>query len=314
MLAIVVLPAGLTHTFGRLTGRRDAGWLLFAVMALIFILGLAGLHKAEEVRSRALPPAVAQGPNLEGKEVRFGLAQTVLAGVTTSNGACGSSAAQDGSFTALGGAVLLANMLMGEVAFGGLGTGLVGLLMSAVVAVFLAGLMIGRTPEYLGKSFGGREVKLAIGYALVLPVVVLVLSALALALPAGRAGLSGNPVARQFTEVVFAFASCATNNGQSMGALPVNSTFWNLSTALAMLLGRFATAAFAQALAGALSSQGRRAGGEGSLPAGSPLFGGMLLATVLLIGGLCFLPALVLGPVAEHLGSRPGGAVQAGGP
>jgi K+-transporting ATPase ATPase A chain len=305
MLAIVVLPAGLTHTFGRMTGRRDAGWLLFAVMALIFSLGLVGLHQAEGARSPALPAAVAQGPNLEGKEVRFGLAQTVLTGVATSNGACGSNASMHGSFTPLGGAVLLSNMLLGEVAFGGLGTGLVGLLMSAVVAVFLAGLMIGRTPEYLGKSFGSWEVKMAVSYALVLPAIVLVLSAFALILPVGRAGLSGNPIPRQFTEVVFAYASCATNNGQSMGALSVNSPFWNLSTALAMLLGRFATAAFALALAGSLSTQRRRSVGEGSLPGASPLFGGVLFFTVLIVSGLSFLPALVLGPVAEQLSVRP---------
>jgi K+-transporting ATPase ATPase A chain len=197
------------------------------------------------------------------------------------------------------------------VAFGGLGTGLMGLLMSAVVAVFLAGLMIGRTPEYLGKTFGSREVKLAIGYALVLPATILALSALALVLPAGQAGLSGNPVPRRLTEVVFAYASCVTNNGQSMGALAVDSPFWNLTTALAMLLGRFGTAALALALAGSVSVQRRRPVGEGSLPAGSPLFGGLLLATVLLIGGLCFLPVLVLGPIAEQVSVRPPGSIPA---
>jgi K+-transporting ATPase ATPase A chain len=305
LLAIVVLPAGLTHTFGRMTGRRDAGWMLFAVMALLFCLGLWGLHRAEASPSRFLTAAMAQGPNLEGKEVRFGLAQTVLAGAASSNGACGSNAAMHGSFSPLGGGILLANMMLGEVAFGGLGTGLVGLLMAAVVAVFLAGLMIGRTPEYLGKTFGAREVKLAILYALVIPLAVLVLSALALMVPAGRAGLSGNPVARQFTEVVFAYASCAANNGQAMGALSVNSPFWNLSTAVAMLLGRFATAALALALAGAVAKQRTKPAGVGSLPAGSALFGGLLFGVVLVVTGLSFLPALVLGPLAEQASFEP---------
>jgi K+-transporting ATPase ATPase A chain len=305
MLAIVVLPAGLTHTFGRMTGRRDAGWLLFTVMALLFTLGLWGLHRAETAPSPALPAAVVQGPSMEGKEVRFGLAQTVLAGIATSNGACGANAAMHGSFSPLGGGILLANMLLGEVAFGGFGTGLVGLLMAAVVAVFLAGLMIGRTPEYLGKTFGVREVKLAILYALVIPLAVLVLSAVALALPAGRAGLSGNPGPRQLTEVVFAYASCAANNGQAMGALAVNTPFWNLTTALAMLLARFATAALALALAGSLAVQRTRPAGAGSLPAASSLFGAFLLCTVVVVTGLSFLPALVLGPVAEQLGARP---------
>lgn len=302
LLAIVVLPAGLTHAFGRMTGRKDAGWMLFAVMVLIFCLGLWGLHQAETAPSLGLPTAVARGPNMEGKEVRFGQAQTVLAGIAASNGACGSNAAMHGSFSPLGGSILLTNMLLGEVAFGGLGTGLAGLLMAAVVAVFLAGLMIGRTPEYIGKTFGAGEVKLAILYALVIPLAVLVLSALAVMLPAGRAGLSGNPVPRQLTEVIFAYASCAANNGQAMSGLSANSPFWNLSSAVAMLLGRFATAALALALAGSVAKQRTKPTGAGSLPAGSPLFGGLLLFTAVIVTGLSFFPAFVLGPLAEQVG------------
>jgi len=305
MLAIVILPAGLTHTFGRMTRRRDAGWMLFAVMTLLFTLGLCGLHVAEAARSAALPAAVAPGPNLEGKEVRFGLAQTVLAGVASSNGACGSSAAQPGSFSPLGGGVLLFNMLLGEVAYGGLGTGLVGMLMAALVAVFLGGLMIGRSPEYMGKAVRAREVRLAILYALIMPLTVLALSAVAVATRAGQAGFSGNPGARQFTEVVFAYASCAANNGQAMGGLSANSPFWNLTTALAMLLGRFGTGTLAFALAGALAGQRRRPRSAGSLPVGSLLFGGLLFCTVVVVTGLSFLPALVLGPVAESLTTFP---------
>jgi K+-transporting ATPase ATPase A chain len=172
--------------------------------------------------------------------------------------------------------------------------------MAAVVAVFLAGLMIGRSPEYMGKSMGAKEVRLAILYALVMPLVVLVLSAVALCTAAGRAGLSGNPSMRQLTEVVFAYASCAANNGQAMGGLSANSPFWNLSTALAMLMGRFATGALAFALAGALAAQRRRTVGPGSLPAGSPGFACILLFTVLLVTGLSFLPVLALGPAAEY--------------
>jgi K+-transporting ATPase ATPase A chain len=304
MLAIVVLPAGLTHTFGRMTGRRDAGWMLFAVMALLFTLSLAGLHEAEGARARFLPAAVAPGPSLEGREVRFGLAQSVLAGAATSSGACGSSAVQPGSSTPLGAAVMLACMLLGEVAFGGLGTGLAGLLMTALVAVFLGGLMIGRTPEYLGKSVRAHEVKLAILHALVIPAAVLLLTALALCVPAGRAALGPNVPARQFTEVVFAYASCAANNGQAMGALSATGPFWNLTTALAMLLGRFGAGILVLAAAGAISGQRRRTSGPGSLPAGSPVFGALLFSTVILVTGLSFLPTLVLGPVAEWVDSR----------
>jgi K+-transporting ATPase ATPase A chain len=173
--------------------------------------------------------------------------------------------------------------------------------MAVVVAVFLGGLMIGRSPEYLGKAVGAREVRLAILYALVMPAAVLLLSALALSIGAGRAGLSGNPAARQFTEVVFVYASCAANNGQAMAGLSANSPFWNLSTALAMLLGRFATGALAFALAGALAVQRRRPASAGTLPVGSPLFGALVFFTVVVVTGLSFLPVLVLGPVAEFL-------------
>jgi K+-transporting ATPase ATPase A chain len=301
MLAIVLIPAGLVRTFGLMTGRRDAAWVLLAVMVLLTALGLGGLHAAEGAASPALRAVGVQGANMEGKEVRFGLAQTVLAGVVTSNGACGSSAAQVSSFTPLGEGVLLANMLLGEVAFGGIGTGLIGLLMITVVAVFLAGLMIGRTPEYLGKMLGVGELRLAVLYALVIPAVVLLLGAVALSLPAGRAGLGGNPAHRRLTEAIFAYASCVTNNGQALGGLSSNSPFWNVTTALAMLLGRFSTAALALAMAGSLAKQRRRRTGPGSLPAGTPLFGGILFATVLIVAGLSFLPILVLGPVAGQL-------------
>ncbi len=301
MLAIVLVPGGLVRAFGLMTGRRDAAWVLLAVMVLLTALGLAGLHLAEQAGPATLKAAVVQGVDLEGKEVCFGMAQTILAGAVTSNGACGSSAAQPESLSPLGGGVLLADMLLGEVAFGGIGTGLVGLLMVAVVAVFLAGLMIGRTPEYLGKAFGVHEVRLAVLHALVIPAVVLVLGALALLLPPGRAALSANPAPQRLTEAVFAYASCVTNNGQAMGGLSANTPFWNLTTAVAMLAGRFVTGILALALAGALSRQGRRPAGPGSMPAGSALFGGLLLGTVVIAAGLSFVPVLVLGPVAGHL-------------
>jgi K+-transporting ATPase ATPase A chain len=305
MLAIVLVPSGLVRVFGIVTGRRDAAWVLLGVMVALTVLGLAGLHAAERATPPALRAVRVQGPNWEGKESRFGIAQTVLAGVVTSNGACGATNAQHGSFSALGGGVVLADMLLGEVAFGGVGTGLVGLLMTAVVAVFLAGLMIGRTPEFLGKGFGIREVKLGALHALVTPTLVLAASALALSLGAGRAGLSGNPGPRRFTEAVFAYASCAANNGQAMGGLSADSPFWNVSTAVVMVLGRFAPAILALALAGFLASQRSRPATEGSLPAGSPLFGALLLATVLVVTGLAFLPALALGPVAEQVQAAP---------
>jgi K+-transporting ATPase ATPase A chain len=301
MLAIVAVPGGLVRAFGLMTRRRGAAWALLAVMAALLALAMAGLHGAEAAPPAAFRAAGVEGVNLEGKEVRFGLAQTVIAGAVTAHGACGASAAQVGSFSPLGGGVLLASMLLGEVAFGGIGTGLAGLVMTAVLAVFLAGLMIGRTPEYLGKSLGAKEMRLAVLHLLVIPAVVLPLGALALALPAGRAALGGEPGALRFTAALFAYASCAVNNGQAMGQLAANTPFWNLSTALAMLLGRFAPAFLALALAGSLAGQRRRPASRGSLPAGSPLFAALLLGTVLIVAGLSFLPVLVLGPLAAQL-------------
>jgi K+-transporting ATPase ATPase A chain len=301
LLAIVLVPAGLVRTFGLWAGRRDAAWVVLGVMVLLTALGLAGLHRAEARTPPALRAAALQDLNLEGKEVRFGLAQTVLAGVVTANGACGSAAAQPESFSALGEGILMASLLLGEVAFGGPGTGLAGMLMTAVVAVFLAGLMIGRTPEYLGKALGPREVRLAVVHALVYPAVVLPAGALALALPAGRAALSGNPAPQRLTEALFAYASCVANNGLAMGGLAADTPFWNVSTAVAMVVGRFVPAILALALAGALARQRRRPAGLGSMPAGSLGFGALLFATVVILGGLSFLPVLVLGPVAGHL-------------
>ncbi|HXP88405.1 MAG TPA: potassium-transporting ATPase subunit KdpA [Bryobacteraceae bacterium] len=301
MLAIAVLPASLTITFGHMTGRPRAGWVLLAVMVVLFIGGLALCDFAES----ATPPQLAglhlSGGNMEGKEVRFGIGGSVLAAVVTSNGATGSYNSMHGSYQPLGVLVPLVNMLLGEVVFGGLGTGLYSIIMTALVAVFLGGLMVGRTPEYLGKKIRAAETKLIALYALLTPAVVLVLTGVALATNAGRAGLVTNGGTRGFTEVIFAYASSMANNGQNMAGLNANSVFYNVTTAVAMLAGRFGLAALALALAGRFAAQRRWPTTAGTLPSDSATFGALVLGTIVLVGALSFLPALALGPIAEAL-------------
>jgi K+-transporting ATPase ATPase A chain len=301
LLAIAVLPASLPITFGHMTGRPRAGRLLLAVMVVLFVAGLAVCDVAEQAAPPRLAGLGVEGGNLEGKEVRFGVGGSVLAAVVTSNGATGSYNAMHDSYQPLGVLVLLANMLLGEVVFGGLGTGLVGMVMLALVGVFMGGLMVGRTPEYLGKTITAAEAKLVALYALLTPLAVLPLTGWAAVSGAGRAGLTTNDGPHAFAEVLFAYASCVANNGQTMAGLSANSPFWNLTTAVAMVVGRFGPVALALLLAGRFAAQGRKAAGIGSLPCDTLTFGVLVLGAVVLVGALCFLPALALGPIAEHL-------------
>jgi K+-transporting ATPase ATPase A chain len=301
LLAITVLPASLTITFGHMTGRPRAGWVLLAVMVALFVGGLALCDFAEAATPSQLANLHVSGGNMEGKETRFGIGSSVLAAVVTSNGATGSYNSMHGSYQPVGVLVPLMNMLLGEVVFGGLGTGLYSMIMIALVAVFLGGLMVGRTPEYLGKKIAGAETRLAVLYALLTSTVVLVLTGLALATQAGRAGLVTNGGARGFTEVLFAYASSMANNGQTMAGLNANSVFYNGTTAVAMLAGRFGLAALALALAGRFAVQRRWPTTAGTLPSDSIMFGILVLGTILLVGALSFLPALALGPLAEAL-------------
>jgi K+-transporting ATPase ATPase A chain len=301
LLAIAVLPASLTITFGQMTGRLRAGWVLLAVMVVLFVGGLALCDFAESSNPPLLADLHVSGGNMEGKEVRFGIGGSVLAAVVTSNGATGSYNSMYDSYQPAGVLVLLVNMLLGEVIFGGLGTGLYSMIMIALVAVFLGGLMIGRTPEYLGKKITAAETRLTVLYALLTPAVVLVLTGLALATNAGRAGLVTNGGPRGFTEALFAYASSMANNGQTMASLNANSVFYNLTTAIAMLAGRFGLAALALALAGRFAAQRRWPTTVGTLPSDSAMFAALVLGTILLVGALSFLPVLALGPIAEAL-------------
>jgi K+-transporting ATPase ATPase A chain len=238
---------------------------------------------------------------MEGKEVRFGIGGSALGGVVTSNGATGSANAADDSFTSLGGLILLANLLLGEVLFGGLGTGIFSMIMTAAIAVFLAGLMIGRTPEYLGKKIGPRENKMVALYALTGPLTILTLTAIAITTKAGLAGLTTNHGPHGLTEILFAFASCFANNGQAFAGLSANTPFFNVLTAIAMMAGRFGLAIPALMFAGLFAQQRARPRTLGTLPTDSLSFGVLLTAFLIIVTALSYLPVLALGPVLEHL-------------
>jgi potassium-transporting ATPase potassium-binding subunit len=306
MLAIVLLPAALTNTFGRMVGQPRQGWLLYYVMVLLFGCGLVFVHHFEQ---RGPQPGIVDfqnslvqsGGNMEGKEVRFGIGGSTLAAVVTSNTATGSYNSMHDSYTSLGGMVLLLNMLLGELIFGGLGTGLYSMVMAAAIAVFLAGLMVGRTPEYLGKKITPAENKMITLYALAAPLVVLPLTAIAVSTRAGLSGLTVNTGPHGFTGILFAYTSCFANNGQSFAGLSANTPFYNLTTALAMMVGRFGLAIPALALADLFGRQRSTPASSGTLPTHSFSFGVLLTTCLITMVALSYLPALALGPALERL-------------
>jgi K+-transporting ATPase ATPase A chain len=303
LLAIVVIPAALTHTFGRMVGRTRDGWVIFWTMTALFIAALLVCGWAESNMRPSLAPAIAGG-NMEGKEVRFGTSGSALAAVVTSNGATGSYNSMHDSFQPLGVMVLLLNMLLGEIVYGGLGTGLYGMIFVALIALFVGGLMIGRTPEHLGKQIGPPEIKIVALYTLVAPVVVLGLTALAVVIKPGLAGLTTNTGPHGFTEILFAYASAFANNGQSMAGLSANNIFYNTTTIVAMLAGRYILAVLALSLAGRFVAMSRRPPSLGTMPSDGFVFGVLLAGTALLLSALNFLPALALGPIVEHFSIR----------
>jgi K+-transporting ATPase ATPase A chain len=308
MLAIAVLPASLTYTFGRLTGRPRQGWVLLSVMLALFVAGLAAGHVAEQrghVMARLgvdhADTSLQAGGNMEGKEVRFGIGGSVLAAVTTSNGATGSYNSMHDSYTPIGGLVTVVNMLLGEVVFGGLGTGISSLVMIALVGLFAAGLMVGRTPEYLGKQISIQEMKLVVLYAVVAPLTILPLAALALVTDAGLAGLTTNKGPHGLSEILVAYTTSFANNGQNFAGLSANTPFYNMTTALAMTAGRFGLAIAALALAGLFARQVSKPASEGTVPTDTPLFAVLTIGSVLIVGALSYFPILALGPIVEHL-------------
>jgi potassium-transporting ATPase potassium-binding subunit len=308
MLAIAVLPAAFTHTYGLMVGRPRHGWILYRVMVFLFSIGLLICGWAEQHGNPRLPHALntrastAQaGGNMEGKEVRFGITTSVLTAVTTSNGATGSYNSMHDSYTPIGGLVPLINILLGEMIFGGLGTGIYSIIMVALVALFLAGLMIGRTPAYLGKRIGVSESKMIMLYILASSTSILLFTALAVMTEAGLAGLLTNTGTHGFTEILFAYASANANNGQNFAGLNANNAFYNLTTAITMMVGRFGLAIPALGLAGLFAAQQPTPESAGTLPTDSWAFAILLIFTALIVSALSYFPALALGPLLEHL-------------
>jgi len=307
LLSIILLPAALTNTFGRMVQHLRQGWLLYWVMLFLFSGGLMVLHLSERQGNPFIHGAdfgqsqLQAGGNMEGKEVRLGIGGSVLGGTVTSNGATGSANAMADSFSSLGGLMLLVHLLLGEVIFGGLGTGLFGMIMTATIAVFLAGLMIGRTPEYLGKKIGPSENKMIILYALTGPVTVLILTAIAISTQAGLAGLTTNYGPHGLTEILFGFASSFGNNGMAFASLNANSPFYNIMTAIAMMAGRFGLAVTALCFAGLVGRQKSVPASRGTLRTDSLTFGILLTAFLAIVTALSYVPVLTLGPILERL-------------
>ncbi|WP_088509991.1 potassium-transporting ATPase subunit KdpA [Burkholderia ubonensis] len=313
MLAMLIIPAALCHTFGTMIQDRRQGWTIYAAMLTLFVAAAAMVIRAEQAAGPVLSApgidtvasASQPGGNMEGKETRFGIVSSALYATVSTSSGDGAVDAMHDSFTPLGGLVPMALMQTGEVVFGGPGSGLYSMLMVVLLAVFVAGLMIGRAPEYVGKKIEAYEMKMVSIAILATPAIVLVGTAIAAVTPAGVAGL-GNPGAHGFSEMLYAFSSAANNNGSAFAGLSANTTFYDTSLAAAMWFGRFTVIVPVLAIAGSLAAKQRRAAGAGTLPTHGPLFVCMLLSTVVLVTLLTFLPALALGPIAEHLAMTAG--------
>ncbi len=309
MLLIFSIPAALTHTYGRMARDARQGWAIFAAMAVLFAAGVAVAYRYESGPNPALATlAVDHGPgNMEGKEVRFGAANSALWATVTTDTSCGAVNAMHDSFTPLGGLVPLLNIQLGEVIFGGVGAGLYGMLVMVVLTVFIAGLMVGRTPEYLGKKIEAKEMKLAMLYVLIFPILILALSAWAAVAPYGTSSLN-NAGPHGLSEILYAYSSQAGNNGSAFAGLSGNTRFWNLTGAVDMLIGRFWMIIPALAIAGSMVGKKNVPAGPGTFPTTGPTFTVLLVSVILVVGALTFLPALSLGPVLEHFSALAGKA------
>jgi K+-transporting ATPase ATPase A chain len=312
MLAILLVPAGLTYTFGRMVGNTRQGWAVFGVMMIVLVGMIVAAYAFEargvpqEAAAGANISAVVSGPgaqaggNMEGKETRFGIGASVSYAVVTTGTSTGAVDSMHDSYTPLGGMVPLVLIELGEVVFGGIGAGLYGILVFAIIAVFIAGLMVGRTPEYLGKKIESYEMKMA-SLVILIPVVeILFGTAIALSTKAGLAGIA-NPGAHGLTEVLYAFSSGTGNNGSAFAGLSANTHFYNIGLGLIMLIGRYWMMLPTLAIAGSLAKKKHIPESAGTLRTDGPLFVGLLIAVIVVVGALSFFPALALGPIVEHL-------------
>jgi K+-transporting ATPase ATPase A chain len=303
MLSIFVLGASLTNVFGRMVGNQRQGWAILAVMGVLFVAGVTVAYASEAGGTQMLHALGLTGGNMEGKEVRFGIVASSLFAVITTAASCGAVNAMHDSFTAFGGMIPLINMQLGEIIVGGVGAGLYGMLLFVVLSIFVAGLMVGRTPEYVGKKIEAREVKMAMLAILVLPLMYLGWTAVAVVFPPAVAAMA-NAGPHGFTEVLYAYTSSTGNNGSAFAGLSGNTFFYNLTLASAMFVGRFFMIVPAMAIAGSLAEKKSIPASSGTFPTTGGLFVGLVVGVILIIGGLTFFPALALGPIVEQLASN----------
>ncbi len=300
MVSIFAIGAALTNVFGRMVGNQRQGGAIFATMGVLFLAGVVVCYWAEAAGNPLVHALGLEGGNMEGKEVRFGISLSALFAVITTAASCGAVNAMHDSFTALGGLIPLINMELGEIIVGGVGAGFYGILLFVVLAIFVAGLMVGRTPEYLGKKIEAKEVKMAVLAILCLPLAMLVLTAIAVLLPHAVASIA-NPGPHGFSEILYAYTSAAANNGSAFGGLTGNTTWYNITLGIAMLMGRFLVIIPALAIAGSLVAKKTVPASAGTFPTDGALFVGLLSGVILIVGGLTFFPALAVGPIVEHL-------------
>jgi K+-transporting ATPase ATPase A chain len=305
IILIFMIGASLTNVFGRMVGNQRQGWAIFTAMGVLFIAGVTVCYWAEANGTTAFHALGLAGGNMEGKEVRFGIVASSLFAVVTTAASCGAVNAMHDSFTALGGMIPLINMQLGEVIIGGVGAGLYGMLLFVIIAIFVAGLMVGRTPEYVGKKIEAKEVKMAMLAILVLPLMYLGWTAVAVVYPPAVAAM-GNAGPHGFTEVLYAYVSSDANNGSAFAGLSANTLFYNVTLAIAMLVGRFLMIIPAMAIAGSLVQKKSIAASVGTFPTTGGLFIGLVVGVIVIVGGLTFFPALALGPIVEHLAMTAG--------
>jgi K+-transporting ATPase ATPase A chain len=313
MVAIFAIGVGLTNVFGRMVGDERQGWAILAAMALLFLAGVATAYWAESAGNPQIaalgvdtaPSAMQSGGNMEGKEVRFGIANSTLWATITTDTSCGAVNSMHDSFLPLGGMVPLVNMLLGEVIVGGVGSGLYGILLFAIVALFVAGLMVGRTPEYLGKKLEAKEVKMTMLAILILPLSILVFTAIAVVVEPGLAGIA-NSGPHGFSEVLYAYTEGTNNNGSAFAGLSANTPFYNTTIGLAMLMGRFFVIVPMLAIAGSLAAKKIAPPSAGTFPTHGGLFVGLLVGVIAIVGGLTYFPAVALGPLVEQFAMQAG--------
>jgi potassium-transporting ATPase potassium-binding subunit len=305
MISIFAIGAALTNVFGRMVGNQKQGWAILAVMGVLFLVGVSVTYWAEARGNDLFTAMGLTGGNMEGKEVRFGIVTSALFAVVTTAASCGAVNAMHDSFTALGGMIPLINMQLGEIIVGGVGAGLYGMLLFVILSVFVAGLMVGRTPEYVGKKIEAKEVKMAMLAILILPLMYLGWTAVAVVTPPAVASMA-NPGPHGFTEVLYAYTSQTGNNGSAFAGLTGNTLFYNITGGIAMLVGRFWMIIPALAIAGTLAAKKTVPASAGTFPTTGGLFIGLVVGVILIIGGLTFFPALALGPIVEHLAMTAG--------